>query len=113
MKTKIVLLIATCILIASLSYALIVPPDSIALNASTYTAITIPLSNSGCRDVGVTTSDSTAWLLSYDEAGTKPVTIPAPGSLSIECVTDTSGVIFYAKASAGTPTMSVIIGVNK
>lgn len=112
MKKIIVVLMLCAIAISSACYALIVPPVSIALNASTYTAITIPVTNNRCRPVAVTTSDSTSWFLSYDSAGTTPVTIPAPGTLSIDCITDTSGVIFYAKASAGTPSMSVVIGIN-
>lgn len=82
---------------------------SIALNATTFTAITIDPNSTG-RDIGVATSDSSAWIFSDDAAGTVPITIPAPGTASWGCrKSDNNGVLFWAKASAGTPSLSVLV----
>lgn len=83
---------------------------SIELNASTFTAIEIPHSVQG-RAIGVQTSDASAWVFSDDLAGTTEITVPAPGSLSFGSRQDNAGVLFYAKASAGTPDLSVFVGV--
>lgn len=86
--------------------------DSFALNTTTFTAITTERVTVG-RDIGVVTSDSSAWIFSDDEAGTKEVTVPAPGSLSFSGRRmDKDGVLFWAKASAGTPSLSLFVGVH-
>lgn len=82
---------------------------SIALNDSTFTAITLDTPSIG-RDLGCVTSDSSAWIYSEDSAGTVPITIPAPGSISFECRKSVAGIIFYAKAVSGTPSLSVFVG---
>lgn len=87
-------------------------PVVIALNTSTYTAIEIPVANKRCRPISVHTEDSSSFLIAIDDSGTGEAIIPAPGIYSNDCVTDTNGVIFYAKASAGTPNLVVLIGVN-
>lgn len=109
---KKLILIGLILIITNTAHADATNPSSksIELNTSTFTAITIDHSSIG-RGIGVVTSDATAWVYSEDAAGTTEITIPAPGSLSFECRQDDKGVLFYAKASAGTPTLSVMVGV--
>ena len=85
---------------------------AIALNTSTFTAITVANIPSVGRDLGVVTSNATAWIYSEDSSGTVPITIPAPGALSFECRKAARGtiIVFYAKATAGTPDLSVFVG---
>ena len=106
MKRLIVLFL---LLFASNVYAGNPVSKSIALNTSTFTAITIEQVAVG-RDIGCVTSDSTAWIFSEDEAGTIPITVPAPGTISFECRKSVNGVAFYAKATVGTPNLSVFVG---
>jgi hypothetical protein len=82
---------------------------SITLNASTFTAITVSTPVWGA-DLGCITSDSSAWIYSEDAAGTVPITIPAPGSISFKCRKSVAGIVFYAKAASGTPELSVFVG---
>jgi len=106
---KIIIVLAVALLVG-IAYAGPNPDaKSIALNTSTFTAITIDASHNG-RDIAVTTSDATAWVFSDDAAGTTPLTVPAPGTLSLQCRRDNgSGTVFWAKASAGTPNLSVFV----
>ena len=79
---------------------------SIALNTSTYTAITLP--SAAHRNVSARTSDQTEWLMAWDASGLGAQTIWAEKSVSINNIGDRDETIFYAKASAGTPTLDLL-----
>ena len=79
---------------------------SIALNASTYTAITLP--SAARRNISARTSDKTEWLIAWDASGLNSQTIWAEKSLSINEISDRDETIFWAKASAGTPNLDLL-----
>ena len=97
---------------------MIITPIITALNTSTFTKISLPtgsdqINSSNCNPVSIYTEDETKWYLSDDSAGTNKVTIPATKVLNIECLkADADGCILYAKASAGTPNLAVLVGVE-
>jgi len=90
-------------------------PILTAINAATWTAIKlpIPLSNkSNCNPVSVFTSDGTEFYFSNADSGTQ-ATVKADKHLNIECVkADEDGTIMWALASAGTPNIVVLLGVE-
>jgi hypothetical protein len=103
-----IVLLSIC-LFCGTAFAVINTPVVTALNASTYTAISIPKTNNpACRAVSFYVDDGTAFLLAVDASGTGEATIPADTSISMDCVNDTGGIIFYVKASAGTPNLVVL-----
>ena len=110
---KITIFIISIVFMACFSaYAIINSPVSTPLNTSTYTAIKIPLEY-GCRDIVVYTDDSSSFYIATNSTGTDEATVPAGSALSIDCVRDTSGIIMYAKASEGTPSLICIYGPKK
>jgi hypothetical protein len=101
------------IILASSVYAVIKIPDKTALNASTYTAVTIPASvGNECLPITAWTEDGTSWYISNTAAGTVNGLVPADAIFSDDCAQFTDGVVFYAKASAGTPDLIVLTGRN-
>ena len=98
--------------IAASAYAVINTPVITALNTSTFVAITIPQTNGHCRWVSAHTEDSTSFIIAVDSSGTGAETIPASTAYKNPCVTDSVGVVFYAKATAGTPNLAINYGVN-
>lgn len=111
MKRLVLFLIV--LFISGSAYAGSNPPANVfTLNASTFTAITVADVVAVGRDIAVATSDSSAWVFSDTLAGTVEIPIPAPGTLSMQCrKMSQAGVLFYAKASTGTPTLSLLVGV--
>ena len=112
-KVLLSIIVFSSILISVCSYAVINTPNVIALNTSTYTAVTVPLTNGVCRPMAAYVDDGTSFLIAVDSSGTGEATVPANTFWSDSCVTDTAGVIFYAKASAGTPNIVVLVGAVK
>ena len=111
------LIVLIAILVAGVSYAVINPIQSTALNAATYTAITAPsdMAPEGrCVPITSWVDDGTAWNIASDAAGTDGATVPANASYTDDCIKPTrsgnTGVLFYALASAGTPNLIVIVG---
>jgi|GEM_PF-4999617 hypothetical protein len=113
LKRKVLITIVCLILAVGSAYAIINPPDITALNASTYVAVTIPETNGPCRAISFYTDDGVAFSMAVDSAGTSAATMPANTFVSMDCVTDTSGVIFYVRAGAGTPNLIVLIGESR
>ena len=87
---------------------MIFPPIQTALNTSTYTAIQMPAGQS-CITFAFWVEDGTSYYLSSDSAGTANVLVPASTSLSMTMPQGDNSILFYAKASAGTPNMAVIL----
>ena len=79
-----------------------------ALNASTYTAITIP-ADTYCKYLLAKTADDGAWLFSNIEAGTTFFSIPANQVMALNIAGIPGQVLFYAKDGNGTPNMQVIL----
>lgn len=100
------------LLVVSSAYAVIRTPVVTALNATTYTAIVIPETNGRCRPISAWTETGVAFYIAVDSSGTGAALIPSPGTYSNSCVTDTNGVVFYAKAVSGTPNLVLNFGVN-
>ena len=109
MKQLLATLIFSAIFVVS-AFAVINAPVVTALNTSTYTAVTIPRTNGSCRAVTVYTEDSSSFYIASDSTGTGEALVPANTSLSYNCVTDTAGVVLYAKSSSGTPNLVAIVG---
>lgn len=100
--------------IAGICYAMIPPTSTTALNDSSYTAITVPITNKPLINFAAVTDDSTAWYIADNSSGTNAALVTAPGSISYENVTpEPDGTIFYAKAAAGTPNLGVVVGYIK
>ena len=102
---------------AAVSYAVINPVQTIALNALTYTAVTAPIDlapEGRCVPITSWVDDGTAWNIASDAAGTDGATVPVNSSYTDDCIKPTragnTGVLFYALASAGTPNVIVIVG---
>jgi len=113
MKIIFNLVMIALLFIAVSAYALIKTPDVTALNAGTYTAITITASvGNECLPILAYVEDGTSWYMSDTAAGTINALIPADSTFSDDCAQFTDGIVFYAKASAGTPNMVVITGRN-
>lgn len=81
-------------------------PVKVQLNATTYVPVNIPAGPD--RAISVSTSDGTAWYLAVDTLGTGEVVIPADSFFSQDQLRFMDELIFYAKASAGTPMLQVI-----
>lgn len=81
-----------------------------ALNASTYTAVTIP-ADSGCGNVTWYTSDGSQVYIAKDSSGTnvRPSAVDSNGeSWSSVCPSYGTKIIFYAKSFSGTPNIIVL-----
>lgn len=90
---------------------MIIKPVVTALNAVTYTAITIPRTN---RPVPVSyyTEDETGFYVAIDASGTGEALVPEKTGVNIEQMSiDADGLLLYAKAVSGTPNLVVMIGV--
>ncbi len=88
-------------------------PVVTALNATTYTAITVTASpGNSCLPIVAYTDDGTSWYMSDTAAGTDNAPIPADSFFSDDCAQFADGIVFYAKASGGTPNLVVITGRN-
>jgi len=92
-------------------------PVITALNASTYTAISIPKWTGPCRPISAYTDDGSSCLIAVDATGTGESTILSLDKYNNSCVRGTDGtgsttVLFYAKASAGTPNLILHYGQN-
>ncbi|MCP4365413.1 MAG: hypothetical protein GY800_08975 [Planctomycetes bacterium] len=84
-------------------------PVTVALNTSTFTKISIPAANEGPRTLKVSTSDLTAFTISNTLAGTAAINMAANYTYDLIATSDSDGGVFYAKASAGTPNLSVLV----
>ena len=94
-------LFVVCILfVAASAYAVMKPISHTTLNDATYVPVTLD-SMWGCRDIVVYTADRAAFYVSSKADGSDGAPIAAGSSLSLDCVTDTNGVVLYAKAAAG------------
>jgi hypothetical protein len=119
MKKKIGVLCALIVVVVAvfckLAYPIMNTVDRTTLNALTYTAVAIdPKLNSGCNPIVAYTSDNTAFLIATDAAGTAAAPFAADTYFTHDCIkTDSTGVLFYAIAAAGTPDLVVIIGIDK
>lgn len=96
---------------------MITTPSVTALNTSTFTAIKIPKWDGPCKPIAAYTEDGTEWYISDTSAGTVEATILEDVSYSNECVmgddqTNNTTILFYAKASAGTPNLVVLYSQN-
>ena len=79
-----------------------------ALNASTYTAITMP-ADTYCKYILAQTADYGAWLFSDILAGTTFFSIAASQVLALNIAGVPGQVLFYAKDGNATPNLQVIL----
>ena len=79
-----------------------------SLNASTYTAITIP-AETYCKYILAQTEDYGLWYLSDVLAGTTYFNIPANQVLALNIAGLPGQTIFYAKDGNATPKLQVIL----
>jgi len=93
---------------------MIIKPKKVALNSSTYTAITFetrPKVSNTHFPISVYTSDNSKWWLSTDDTGYDAVPVLQNQSYNNgKVAVPEDGVIFYAKAEVGTPDLVVHIG---
>lgn len=97
-------------------------PVITALNTSTYTPIVVPKSSlkggGHPRPMTYYTEDGSSFLQAVDDAGTGEAIIPAGAIFTEASISDKNesnipdGIIFYAKATAGTPNLVVKIGAT-
>ncbi|MBT7628791.1 MAG: hypothetical protein HN597_03680 [Desulfobacula sp.] len=81
-------------------------PVTVNLNANTYVPVKIPAGPD--RAINVSISDGSAWYLAVSPDGEGEVTIPADSTFSQDQLRFIGELLFYAKASAGSPIMQII-----
>jgi hypothetical protein len=79
-----------------------------ALNTSTYTAISLGASQS-CGSISFWVDDGTAFYISDTTAGTVNGLTLANQTFNIDIAQAKGETIFYAKASAGTPNLVLMV----
>jgi len=108
MKKYICISVLSFLMFVSLVWGTILPPFQTTLNSSTYTAVRLP-SNMSCQNFAFWVEDGTSFYLSSDSAGTDNVLVPADTKLAVQEFHNKGTVLFYAKASSGTPIIAVLI----
>ena len=114
---KIILAVILLVGISVVSYALVDKCFTKVLSTS-YQEVTVTLSSTAkCVPVLVWTSDGTGFYIAQDASGTGARFIPGEdisfSGWGNDCVkVDSDGVIFWAKAVTGTPTLYIDVGRN-
>ena len=90
-------------------------PKRVELNSSTFTAVSFGAMSmqrqSGFFPISAYTDDNTEWEIATDLSGTDAVPVFANQVYNnSKIIVDETGVIFYARASAGTPDLVLHIG---
>ncbi len=85
-------------------------PITTALNTSTYVAITLGATQR-CSSFGCWTEDGTAFYISDTAAGTVNVKTLPDQAINVDTKTGKGEVLFYAKASTGTPNLATLISI--
>ena len=81
------------------------------INASTYTAISIPVSPF-VRPISYYSDDDLGWYEADDDSGTNETLLTPKTKVNQRTVVgNTTGPILYVKATAGTPNLVVKIGI--
>ena len=79
--------------------------QEVSINASTFTAVTIP-KDVACKSVLIKTRGSGNWLISTTLLGTVYLTVTFP--LSLDIAGRPEEVLFYAKSSSGSETLEIM-----
>lgn len=83
-------------------------PIITALNTSTYVSITMTGGDFGKWSVAYYTEDGTSFKIATDSAGSDEAIVPADSSINQSITVKSGGVLFYAKAVAGTPNLVLL-----
>jgi len=103
------LLLAVIILIFAISVqAQNVQRVNTTVNASTWTAISVPKSNASCTNYAWFTADNQSYLIADDSSGTNSTTFPENTPLSWSCMENPTGDLFWVKSTSGSVVFTVL-----
>ena len=84
-------------------------PISVALNKDTFVPVNIGSIRAPGKPTAIYTEDGSAFLIATNKEGDKAVTVPADTSPDWGRIVADDGIIFYAKATKGTPNLVIFI----